>query len=388
MQKQKSLMVKNILPGLAEIGKIKIGEKGKWIEKNGKRSFQLPVKLDHFKIKTLERGEDGNFIEDVDLEKKIVGSNKTESLKKIPVFLLFDDIERNIQSRYCCFYKGKMFCSGDGETSLRITQDRELRKTQPMEEMNCPCERLDPDFQDKSAKCKLSMVLSVMIPASEHLGGIYKFRSTSYNSYKQLVGAMLMVKQFAGQRLAGIPLNLVVGTKTVQSPDGGSQKASVVSLEFAGTMQALREKALSWAESDARFQIDMKKVEKEVLMIVSSDDAIVGDVGEFVDEFSPESVSAAPATTSPVTAEPTTTAPATVESDSQPPEDLTAPRKRVRRTKAQIEADNSISSVSESDEELDNSSTSSESVCSESSEVFEEEQGTDEGDDVLDELFS
>ena len=348
---QKSLLVKNIAPGLAEVGKIKIGEKGRIVkDKDGKPKFQLPVKLDHFKIKKLERGDDNNFIEDVELQDKILADTTNKSLKSIPVYLLFDEIEKNIQSRYVCFYKGSLFCSGDGERAEQITKDPKLRKTQPTEERNCPCEKLSSDWHDPKSRCKLSMCLSVMIPASEHLGGIYKFRSTSYNSYKQLIGSMLMIKQFAGQRLAGILMNLVVGPKTVQTPDGKNQKANVVSLEFAGTMEDLRSKALAWAESDAKFQIDMKKKENEVKLIMSSDGAILGDTDDFVEEFVPDAVDGE-----------------TVEASEETENTAgKAPPKRTRRTKEEMAAARSESARMEkaagsepvSAENINNSSSS------------------------------
>ena len=57
-------MIKGIMPGLPEIGKIKIGMKGAVRTSKGGKDFQLPQRLDHFIVTTLERGEDGNFIRD------------------------------------------------------------------------------------------------------------------------------------------------------------------------------------------------------------------------------------------------------------------------------------------------------------------------------------
>ena len=55
----RSLSIKNLCPGLVERGKIKIGMKGETRRSQSGGTYQLPVKLNHFLITTMERGQDG-----------------------------------------------------------------------------------------------------------------------------------------------------------------------------------------------------------------------------------------------------------------------------------------------------------------------------------------
>jgi hypothetical protein len=90
-----SPMIKGLAPGLPEIGRVKVGRKGKMIKSSGGKQFQMPERLDHFLITTLERGIDGNFTLD-EAAHKTLGPKP----KEIPVSLLYNDPELNFQCRW------------------------------------------------------------------------------------------------------------------------------------------------------------------------------------------------------------------------------------------------------------------------------------------------
>lgn len=225
--------IKNLMPGLVERGKIKIGMKGEERPKNGGGTFQLPTKLDHFLITTLARGDANNFVKD----EKIHGMLGDKPMS-IPIRLLYDDIDLNFQTRYACYNGRQLWCSGDGETANR--RKKGDADTIEVVQVDCTCERQEPTFTGKG-KCKITGNLSVMIDGVESIGGVWKFRTTSYNSVVGILSSLSLIKRITGGPLAGVPLNMVLTPKSVTDPIQGSQQTIyVVSIEYAGTVDKLR----------------------------------------------------------------------------------------------------------------------------------------------------
>ncbi|MCG7852614.1 MAG: hypothetical protein MIO92_08840, partial [Methanosarcinaceae archaeon] len=113
------------------------------------KDFQLPKKLEHFRVVSLHRGDDGNYISDEAVH-DMYGEKPTE----LPVRLLFDDIELNFQCRYSCFKGKTQWCTGDGEYGWRLDEKGENQA------FKCPCPRQDPTYKG-SDKCKINSCLSV-----------------------------------------------------------------------------------------------------------------------------------------------------------------------------------------------------------------------------------
>src|SRR3954464_7329989 len=111
---RRQMAIKNLFPQLPERGKIKIGKKGPVRQSGGGRDFQPPVKLDHFIVTSLTRGEDGNFLPDKAIMDKL-GPKPTE----IPIRLIYDDPTLNFPTRYACYIGRALWCSGDGEVAVR-----------------------------------------------------------------------------------------------------------------------------------------------------------------------------------------------------------------------------------------------------------------------------
>ncbi len=65
--------VAGIVPGLVERGKIKVGEKGAMTTSQRGTKYQPPKKLDHFRVTTLEKGPDDNFLTDEAIHKMLGG---------------------------------------------------------------------------------------------------------------------------------------------------------------------------------------------------------------------------------------------------------------------------------------------------------------------------
>ena len=297
----KTMMIKNLCPGLQEVGKIKIGNKGAVRKSASGNDWQAPQKLDHFLITTLERGADNNYIVDERLQKQFGG----DGCKSIPVRLIYDDISLNFASRYICYYGKTVFCSGDGEEAQRLLKDG----THAVR--SCPCGRQDPKYAgddgrggpdevgggNGKGKCKINGILSCIIDGADSVGGVWKLRTTSYNTVVGIMSSLALISRITGGRLAGIPLHLTVSPKTTQDPvKGGQVTVYVVGLTFAGNMETLRNTGYRIAMDEAKHGISMREIENRAMQLISRVPSGGGlgddDTIDVLDEFYPEEAQA------------------------------------------------------------------------------------------------
>lgn len=276
-QRPRGMFVKNLRPTLTERGKIKIGEKGKEIESRSGTKFQPPQKLDHFVITTLERGKDGNFVRDQDLHGKL-GTKPTS----IPIRLLFDDIEMNLQTRYVAFSGRNIWCHGDGESAIRDGEG----------ERDCPCPNLERGYDEKRDKlgpvCKINGRLQVLIDGAAGVGGVWVFRTTSWNTIQGLVSSMALIANVTGGRLAGVPLDLTVRPKQATDPQGRQQTIYVVGLEYRGTIDELRDRAYQAALQDAQQGERLHRVHEYAAKLLEAPVIPPDEAREVAEEFYPE----------------------------------------------------------------------------------------------------
>jgi hypothetical protein len=278
--------IKGLVPQLPERGKIKIGTKGAKKKSQGGSEFQQPQKLDHFVITTMERGEDDNLVRDEEMHEKY-GDKPTE----LPIRLLYDDPELNFISRYAA-YKGRtLWCSGDGEWAHRLTQNGEYRK------IECTCPLADPAYTPKAGeppRCKMNGSLSVLIDGASGLGGVWKFRTTSYNSINNIMSSMMFFRQITGGILANIPLKLKVSPKNAVNPaDQKPVLIYVVTLEYGGDSEALQSAAHQIALNRATTRVSIAEIETEarrtLALAAPANVPLPGDVAEdVVAEWYPE----------------------------------------------------------------------------------------------------
>ena len=235
--------IKGVEPRLCEIGKIKIGE----IEiRNGKR---IPKKLNHFVITGLERDNENMLIPDTDVM-SIVG----EQSKELGVYLCYDDPDLNIPTFFTHYTASRLHCYGDGVHALRWTENNE-RTPVPCNIETCPF------FLEK--KCRPYGKMSVILHAAQRIGGVYVFRTSSWNTIRQIKSSMAIIRTFTGGVLAGIPLTLRIVTMPVQPKDVGKMmKIQTVNLEFAGTLADLKETADVEITRRVNTKMDMRKIEE------------------------------------------------------------------------------------------------------------------------------
>jgi len=277
-------MIKNLIPRLAERGRIKIGEKGEMKTSAQGKQFAQPKKLDHIVITTMQRDAAGRLMPDTDLMAQInPGGSK---LTEIPIRLLYDDIDLNFFTRYACYKGSRCWCSGDGETASRLTGENGNYQSCP-----CPCERQDPMYQEQD-KCKTLGTLSVLIEGVNRVGGVWSFRTTSFNSVNAILSSMALIKAITGGPLSGIPLMLVLSPKTVTIPTTGKPMVVfVMSIEYRGPESELAELGYERARQRVEHKIRMDLIEDQARrLLVAPHEEPTQEQVETAEEFYPEGV--------------------------------------------------------------------------------------------------
>lgn len=284
---------KGLTPRLAEVGKIKIGGKGDE-RKGSKGMYRLPVRYDHFVITTTERlpdKEGGNFVPDLELMEKIdprenwADGQTHAKPKEIPIIFLFDDIDMNFRTEYAYYQGAKCMCRGDGEIAERlylkagkqtvIVEDYSTNPDSPIpllikkeiqvkpgEKHNIICNTEKCPFSQPDAKgvtrCKPSGILSCLIPASMNIGGVFRFRTHSWNTISNILASLELIKTITGGILVGLPMKLQF-LKKATSEHGN---VNVVNVVFDGeSQQKMRELAFTENKNRIEFGVNMRLIE-------------------------------------------------------------------------------------------------------------------------------
>jgi len=286
--------VKGLVPGLTERGKIKIGMKGQLKKSAQGTEFRQPVKLDHFIITTLERDQTDNFIIDSGIHKILGDTPGLDSLRDIPIYLMYDKITLNFRTQYSC-YKGKTrMCYGDGEKCIRVVDDKGTLAEKP-----CPCEKLEREYPGKN-KCKINGVLSVVIQGAENVGGVWKLRTTSWNTCQGIYSSLVLIHSFTKGRLMGLDLHLTLSPKTGTDPAGATQKLYVVGIEYRGTPQKLMEESYDKLLTNTTMAKRFEQVEEEAKRLLCAEFPNAEDE-DYIQEFAPEQVETGAAVPPPIT---------------------------------------------------------------------------------------
>ena len=313
---------------MPEIGKIKIGKKGELrTGKNG--PYRLPVKQDHFTITTLEKDSEDNYIPDIGLMQSIGNATNQDPVKltRIPVRLLWNDVDLNFASRYAAYGGTSVWCTGDGEKALRTTGQNVFA------ERECPCPNLDRDFHAtrENPKCKIAGLLSVIIEGAGGVGGVHKFRTTSFNSTDGITAALMFLSGVTGGQIAGVALDMTLNPKRVADPSGKAQTVYVVGLEFRGTVEALRDEGYRIALGNTHAKLRLEQIENQARRLLPEPGEVFPgeDAQDIIGEFNPPQEAADGMDANTEEAAGSGTGP----TDGPPP-----PIRRKRRTKAEMEA--------------------------------------------------
>ena len=276
--------VKGLMPGLMEVGKIKIGIKGDLVKSKDGNEFRLPQKIDHFRIVKNERDEQDDYVPDdyiIDIIKRnpMATLDKDGNIVGIPIRLLYNEIDLVFPTQYVSYVNGKLSCSGNGEKA----HTRDGRETP------CPCARLDSAYSGKD-KCKISGTLSCIIEGG-NVGSCYKFRTTSINSARFILSSLMLIKAATGGLLSFIPLRLVISPKkTIIPATGAPTTIYVVTVEYQGGIDDLQQKALTMGKERMNLIENMRDIEAEARKIVCDEVDQEREEREYAEEFFPETI--------------------------------------------------------------------------------------------------
>lgn len=266
-------MIQGISGQLPERFKLKIGQKGEARKGKG-GNYRLPTKWDHMKICSLERDANDDFIVDEEITKEL-GDGSLEPKLIGPIVLLYNDPDVNLWTMYRAYKSRTCMCKGDGETARRFDPSKK-----DYVETQCPCDNL------KKKICKPNGILSFVIPSAE-LGGVCKFRTTSWNSIRSLLGGMAYFRQLTGGVLRGVPLYIRMNEKSVDV-EGKTQKVYFLSLEYKGNLEDVRQHALEYAKADAQQLVLVENIEAAARKRHAIEAEIVEQDDEDKIEFYPE----------------------------------------------------------------------------------------------------
>jgi len=261
-------MIQNLTPRLPEIGRIAVGEKGSSVGKGA-----LPTSLDHFIFTVPEQDETGRCLRDEDMM-RMFGEHCTE----IPVRLLYNDLQLNFPTFYAKYTRSGIKLRGDGINWIKYNQDGTQEQI------------YDPDGTHgflKDPDVKPHGILTVLLDKQDTVGGIFKFRTSSWNSINYILAGMALIERTCGM-LTYIPLMLKCKRVEVTPKSlGRKTKITVVWLEFRGSIEDLQNKASEVLRNmTAGQRSSMEQIETAVRATIGADETLEHQIA-IADEFYP-----------------------------------------------------------------------------------------------------
>lgn len=268
------MSIKILGAGLPVVGRAQIGD-STTRKQGGKDRPGPPVKFDHIELRSTEKDAEGNFAFDLPTTLAVLeagaktcgGCTRAKQLAKkfgeaklegglpveLEIGLPYDDLELNFPHRLAYFRGRTAFCVGDGESAGRLDvlkEDDQGRPVQYGERVPwTPCGSECPDFQGDPPRCKPSGRLRFVLGVQENVGGVFQWSTSSWNSIRNMVASLELVRAVTGGRLAWLPLRFTVAPQVVQPKRGGAaQKVMVARVIFAGSPQQLRAQARAQLE--------------------------------------------------------------------------------------------------------------------------------------------
>ena len=265
--------IKNLSRGLAVMGYIKIGKKGEMKKSVNSIEFRQPKKLDHFEIVTREVDDSDNFKPDVEMM-KLFGDKPTD----IQIMLQYDQVDLNFP-HYLAAYKGsRLFCRGNG--ALAIREGKEII----CDPLTCPV--YQKKHSDQKLQCKPQGKLYAILPQKNMIGGVYAFKTTSWESIRNIISSLELISSLTGGILAGLILKLKLIPTRDQTPTGTTTNYKVA-VVYQGKPQELRMMAVDERNLRAVSTIDRKAIEEARRKEIAEGADIQDEALETVAEFYP-----------------------------------------------------------------------------------------------------
>ena len=127
--------------------------------------------------------------------------------------------------------------------------------------------------------------LQVLLEGVDRVGGVWRFRTTSWNSVNAILSSLVLIKTITGGVLSGILLHLVLSPKTVTVPAGPTAGQNMVvyvmSLEYRGPEEKLAELGYDITKKriDRQIRMETLEVEARKLLVAPHQEAAPGSGG-------------------------------------------------------------------------------------------------------------
>ena len=250
-----------------EVGKIKIGTRGRARDTSGGGTSYIPERLDHFLITTLERGGDdgkGPFLKD-DAIHAVVGDKPRELFG----YLMYPEIEQNLHTEMAVYKGRRRQWSCNGQRRIMRAGAHE------------PCQR------ERQCGCKPYSRLHIQLNAASQMGGYYVLRSHGWGTTNNLQTVLEEIfREFHTLYKAPIKLFMQLTEDTYMQ---GDQERTGKSWKVGACLNMPFEEAQQYLAEQAQKSLQTRRV----LMLEAGavkDDLDAYDVlteGETADEFGP-----------------------------------------------------------------------------------------------------
>lgn len=276
-------IIKNYGRRLAVVGHVKIGFKGDKKKTANNVEFRLPKKYDHFVVVTRETDDSDNFKTDTELMGRL-GNHSME----LDILLLSDQIELNFQYFLAAYSGPRMYCTGNGKEAIRYDEKRVESKI-VCDMRTCPI--FLGNFKKQNIQCKPQGRLYFILTQKKMLGGVYSFKTTSWETIRNIVSSLEFIRAISGGVISGIPLKLKLYPVRDNTINGQvtNYKVTVV---YEGDPHSLRQAVLLEHQLRESSRIDRKALEEEYREVVESHVDSPEEEARTAEEFYPAAVGA------------------------------------------------------------------------------------------------
>lgn len=256
-----------LAPRLPVVGRIQIG---------GIRKGQsYPEKYDHFKLRKLTRGEDGNFELDHELH-EVLGPEPTVLDVRLP----FDTKAENLYAQMVHY---------PGRTCARKCDGEEF--VDPRTGVGGPCDRR----MGKECPCKPYARLGVILEAASTFGGLHVYRTTSWASVAAMATVLRTLEQEL-ETLRGLPMQMQLHPGEVRYQEKGVEKTATayrVALVLRASFDEAREAMLEYHRQNRIARREIKMIAGATVESLEEFDR--REEQDIVAEFHPKALTAGPA---------------------------------------------------------------------------------------------
>ena len=248
-----------------EIGKIKLGGRGRQKKTSGGGKMFMPEKYDHFEVVSRTRRDgDGAFERDHAVH-AIVGDKPTG----LEGFLMFPEIEQNLHTTMAHYAgrKPKILCDGEVKTENGVEG---------------PCTR-----ETTGCPCKPYGRLQLQLTASPYTGGYHVFRTRSWESVNNIQTALEEIYARFGS-LFMAPVKLICYESEDQYTSGGKdlvgrsyKVALVLNMDLQSAAQFMVDKKERLENIRARLMLTAGEVQRDL------EETDLIEAGDIQDEFQP-----------------------------------------------------------------------------------------------------